>query len=202
MKLQLLTLLLPVVLTSSAQSLSHTGTFSLGTRNTLSLFNHDAAAGKGIGGQFRIQASPRLNTEWYFDYITSKNGSLTYRNDYHIGWSVLLYGKNNYDFTRLFQPYFIAGHCFDYTKVSEQDNKSNNASRLSMATQAGMGTHINITSRLDASLSAQYMIHFGKDVAAKEVDNSVLIEKESHSSPEGHLLLTISMNYKFAKLWK
>jgi len=36
------------------------GTVSLGTRNTFSVFNDDEAAGKGIGGQFRIQATKRI----------------------------------------------------------------------------------------------------------------------------------------------
>jgi hypothetical protein len=181
---------------------SYVGTFSLGTRNTLSSFNHDRNTGAGIGGQFRIQPGRRLNTEWYFDFITSKNGQLTYRNDYHIGWSVMLYGKNNYDHSRLLQPYFIAGHCFDHSKVTERENKANQVSRLSMATQAGLGTHINISSRLDCSLSSQYMLHFGKDIGVETDGTDVIIQKETNSSPEGHLLLTISFNYKFFRLWK
>jgi hypothetical protein len=177
------------------------GTFSLGTRNTVSMFNDDAAIGKGIGGQFRIRFSNRVNTEWYFDYITSKNGSYTYRNDYHIGWSVMLYSKNNYASDRLLQPYLIAGHCFDYSKVTEQNVKSNFADRLSMATQAGIGTHINITPKLDCSFSGQYMIHFGKDIATSVKGDEVIIEKKNFSTPDGHLLFTISFNYKFFHLW-
>ncbi|HWR32714.1 MAG TPA: hypothetical protein VN451_04285 [Chitinophagaceae bacterium] len=184
---------------SGKQNLS--GTFSLGSRNTLSMFSDDDAIGKGIGGQFRIQIAPKINTEWYFDYITSKNGSLTYRNDYHIGWSVLLYSKNNYRFDRLLQPYLIAGHCFDYSKVTQQNIKSNSANRLSMATQAGIGTHINITQKLDCSLSGQYMIHFGKDIETTAIGDVVVIEKKNFSGPDGHLLFTISFNYKFFRLW-
>jgi hypothetical protein len=180
---------------------SHIGEFSLGTRNTLSLFNHDAGTGTGIGGQFRLQPGKRLNTEWYFDYISSENGSISTRNDYHIGWSVMLYGKNNYAFSKLLQPYFIVGHCFDYSKVMEKNNKQNYAHRLSMATQAGIGTHINITSKLDCSLSGQYMLHFGKDISVETSGTDIIITKESHSSPEGHLLFTISFNYKFFHLW-
>jgi hypothetical protein len=183
----------------SAQNIS--GTFSLGTRNTISMFNDDDAIGKGIGGQFRIQLGKRINTEWYFDYITSKNGSLTYRNDYHIGWSIMLYPKNNYQFDRLLQPYLIAGHCFDYSKVTEQNNKSNSANRLSMATQTGLGTHINITRKLDCSLSGQYMLHFGKDIETIIDGDVVIIEKKKFSKPDGHLLYTLSFNYKFFRLW-
>ena len=177
------------------------GTFSLGTRNTVSMFNDDDAIGKGIGGQFRIQLSKRINTEWYFDYITSKNGSYTYRNDYHIGWSVMLYTKNNYAFDHLLQPYLIAGHCFDYSKVTEQNVKSNFGDRLSMATQAGIGTHINITQKLDCSLSGQYMLHFGKDIQTTINGNEVIIEKKNFSTPDGHLLFSLSFNYKFFHLW-
>jgi len=177
------------------------GTFSLGTRNTISLFNDDNATGKGIGGQLRLRLSNRLNSEWYFDYITSKSGSYTYRNDYHIGWSILFYPGNFYS-DHLLQPYLIAGHCFDYSKVAEQNNKANSASRPSMATQAGLGTHINITPQLDCSLSGQYMLHFGKDIETTIDGGEVIIEKKDFSGPDGHLLFTISFNYKFFHLWK
>ena len=207
MRQVLLFFLMGLSFTLSAQeaknkTLSHIGEFSLGTRNTFSFFNHDHGMGAGIGGQFRLQVGKRLNTEWYFDYITSKNGEVSYRNDYHIGWSVMLYLKNNYDFTKLFQPYFIAGHCFDYSKVIEKKNKLNYADRLSMATQAGAGTHINITPKFDCSLSFQYMLHFGKHIEVDTEGNAVVIEKKSHSSPEGHLLFTIGFHYKFFYLWR
>ena len=180
---------------------SFAGTFSLGTRSTVSMFNDDNAIGKGIGGQFRVQFKKRLNTEWYFDYITSKNGAYTFRNDYHIGWSLMLYAKNNYDFSRLLQPYFIAGHCFDLSKVAEQNNNTNKAQRLSMAAQAGMGTHINITQKLDCSLSGQYMLHFGKDIETTIKGEEVIIEKKNFSQPDGHLLFCISFNYKLFHIW-
>jgi len=138
------------------------GLFSLGTRNTISMFNDDHAVGKGIGGQFRIQFSDHINTEWHSDYITSKDRHYTFRSDYHIGWSVMYYPGKNIFFEKLLQPYFIAGHCFDYSIVRGQANENNFADRLSMATQAGIGTHLNITRQFDCSLSAQYMLHFGK----------------------------------------
>lgn len=185
---------------SQQQAQKNAGMFSLGTRNTLSAFNHDEAIGKGIGGQARLQLSKRINSEWYFDYITSKT-NLTARNDYHIGWSLLFYLKNNYDFTRLLQPYLIAGHCFDNTKVFEKANKQNNASRLSMATQAGLGTHVNITPKFDCSLSTQYMLHFGKDIDADTNDGKVLIQKSTNTEMDGHLLFTLSVNYKLKNLW-
>lgn len=178
------------------------GTLSLGTRNTLSLFNEDGALGKGIGGQFRLQLKKQMNTEWYFDYITSKDGNRTFRNDYHIGWSVMLYSKNNNSFDRLLQPYLIVGHCFDLSKVTAQQDRSNSVSRLSMATQAGLGTHLNITQRLDLSLSGQYMLHFGKDIHTETgKDGEIIIEKQNFSHADGHLLFTLSVNYKFFHLW-
>jgi hypothetical protein len=177
------------------------GLFSLGTRNTFSMFNDDNAIGKGIGGQFRIQFSDRINTEWYADYITSKDRSYTARTDYHIGWSVMYYPGKNIQFEKLFQPYLIAGHCFDYSLVREQVNENNSANRLSMATQAGIGIHINVTKQFDCSLSGQYMLHFGKEIETSITNEAVSIEKKDFSSPEGHLLLTLSFNYKFGKLW-
>ncbi len=197
--------LLPASFDLSAQNYtndeSFAGTLSLGTRNTVSMFNDDNAIGKGVGGQFRIQLNNRINTEWYFDYITSKKDSYTYRNDYHIGWSVMLYSKYNNQFDRLLQPYIIAGHCFDYSKVTEQNAKNNFADRLSMATQAGVGAHINITQKLDCSLSGQYMLHFGKDIETVIKGDEVIIEKQNFSHADGHLLFSLSFNYKFFHLW-
>jgi hypothetical protein len=198
-------LLLATVLVSAQQkfsSSSSVGVFSLGTRNTLSLFSDDDAAGKGIGGQFRIQLAKRLNSEWFLDYITSRNASLTVRNDYHIGWSLLYYWQNHPGFDRLLEPYLIAGHCFDYSKLSEQNNRFNSADRLSMATQAGVGTHFNISPQFDCSLSGQYMVHFGKELTATTNGQEIVIEKKQYSGVHGHLLLTVSFNYKLFHLWK
>lgn len=179
------------------------GTFSLGTRNTVSMFNEDEAIGKGIGGQFRIRLGNKLNSEWYFDYISSKNGSLTYRNDYHIGWSLMFYMGNNFYDDRVFQPYFIVGHCFDKSQVTDQQDKTNRAERLSMATQAGAGTHINITPRFDCSLSAQYMLHFGKDIETSvDEEGGLVIQRTDFTHVDGHMLFTISFNYKLFHLWK
>ncbi|HMD00543.1 MAG TPA: hypothetical protein VKH37_10330, partial [Ferruginibacter sp.] len=103
--------------------------------------------------------------------------------------------------TKLFQPYLLVGHCFDYSKVAEQGNASNSASRWSMAAQGGLGTHINITSRFDLSLATQYMLHFGKEINVNNEDSKILIEREKYSTPDGHLLVSVSANYKLFHLW-
>lgn len=185
----------------SSDDESYAGTVSVGTRNTFSMFNHDAGIGVGIGGQSRVQLSDHVNTEWFFDYITSKNKTYTNRNDYHFGWSVMYYPGATVDFSNLLQPYILAGHCFDYSKVSEQKNKANNASRWTMATQAGLGTHINISKALDCSVSSQYMLHFGKEIHVSTEKDVVMIEKENYSGPDGHLLLSVTFNYKLVDLW-
>ncbi|TAH42663.1 MAG: hypothetical protein EYC69_05345 [Bacteroidetes bacterium] len=182
---------------------SGSGTFSLGTRNALSLFNDipGEKPGIGIGGQTRVQFSDRINTEWYLDYLTSTIGTLGIRNDYHIGWSMMYYFNKDKGFENFLKPYLIAGHCFDKTEVFERNKKSGGKSRLSMATQAGLGNHFNITSQLDFSISAQYMLHFGKELYAYEQEGKFIIKEASHSKPGGHLLTVFSINYKFAKLW-
>ncbi|HEY0354683.1 MAG TPA: hypothetical protein VGC29_00685 [Flavisolibacter sp.] len=205
MKISFTCILLGFALITSAQQSSSKstlpGTFSLGTRNTISAFNDDESIGKGIGGQFRLQLLNRLGSEWYFDYITSRNGELTYRNDYHIGWSVLYYPGKTIDFSKLLQPYIIIGHCFDYTKVADQKNSKNFAEGLSMATQAGVGNHFNITQKLDCSLSGQYMFHLGKEITTNTTGGEVSFEKKPFSQLHGHLLFTISFNYKFVDLF-
>ncbi|HNP47754.1 MAG TPA: hypothetical protein PKL85_02910 [Bacteroidia bacterium] len=179
------------------------GTFSLGTRNTYSMFNDipEETHGLGVGGQYRIQFSDHFNTEWYFDYITSSIFNRAIRNDYHIGWSVMYYPGKRVDFSGLLQPYFILGHCFDYTKVFYKNDRSYYSDRASLATQGGLGTHINITRSLDISTSVQYMMHFGKEIEVSEEEGVLHLERNKYSSPDGHLLATVSVNFKFGKLW-
>ena len=70
-----------------------------------------------------------------------------------------------------------------------------------MATQAGAGTHFNINPRFDCSLAAQYMLHFGKEIETNITSEVVTIERKNFSTPDGHLLFTLSFNYKFGDLW-
>ena len=185
---------------ASARELN-TGNFSLGTRNTISSFNYDAAIGIGIGGQARFQFSDKLNSEWYADYIPSET-KIARREDYHIGWSLMFYPGNYVQFDRLLQPYLIAGHCFDYSIVSQHGQRSNSADRFSSATQAGIGTHFNITKRFDCSVSAQYMLHFGKEIEIeKGIGDAMDIHRSESVKPDGHLLITVSFNYKFVNFW-
>lgn len=177
------------------------GLFSLGTRNTFSVFSEDKAPGIGIGGQFRLQFSDRINTEWYFDYITARPGADVFRNDYHIGWSVMYYLQDNKNYNKLLTPYLVAGHCFDYVLMAGRDDRANFADRYSMATQAGAGLHLNITPRFDATLTGQYMIHFGKEIEVNSTPERVSFKKKDYSAPDGHWLVTLSFNYKFADLW-
>ncbi len=180
------------------------GWFSVGTRNTFSLFNDikNESNGIGLGGQFRIQLNDHFNTEWFADYLTSEIGVGAERNDYHIGWSVMYYiGKDVY-FNKTLQPYILLGHCFDDTHVFIVDHPEIKENRLSMATQAGVGTHINITDRLDISLSGQYMVHFGKELNVVYKEGEYVIEKANRTSTGGHLLIGLSANFKFGKLWK
>ena len=83
----------------------------------------------------------------------------------------------------------------------EQGNRSNYADRWTMATQAGIGTHFNITNRFDCSLSAQYMLHFGKEIETSGQKGNLIIEKQNHSAPDGHLLVSLSFNYKLFHLF-
>ncbi|MEX1188714.1 MAG: outer membrane beta-barrel protein [Bacteroidia bacterium] len=179
---------------------------SLGVRSTVSLFNHgsDDDAGYGAGGQIRIRLTDRINTEWFADFLTSRSSNLGFRNDAHIGWSVMYYLKDTEQFTRKFTPYLIAGHCFDYTKVEAfvdpdiqfVQAQQTEASRWSSAVQAGLGSHYNLTPRLDVSLSAQYMMHFGNHIHIEGDLPVPYVVEEDHSGVEGHLLVSLSMNIK------
>ena len=177
------------------------GTFSLGTRTTLSAFNghENESTGFGVGGQFRLQFANQVNSDWFFDYISSDIGDYAKRTDYHIGWSVLFYPTKNP--RSIVRPYLLAGHCFDYTKIQENRNWSNSASRFSSAVQGGVGTHFNLTERLDLSLVAQYMLHLGKELDAHQHNGHVEFHSEQHTNFEGHMLFHLGINYKIADLW-
>ncbi len=176
------------------------GIVSVGMRSTLSSFNdgHNEPYSIGLGGQFRVQASDRVNTEWFFDYLPTSNG-IERRLDFHIGWSVMYYVLENP--VPKVRPYVMAGHCFDLTHRSEIGNSTNSMERWSSAVQAGLGTHFRLSDRLDLSLSSQYMIHLGTHVHSEYDGTQLHFEKESGGSAEGHLLTTVSLNYKIGDLW-
>lgn len=181
---------------------NYSGMFSLGVRTTISAFNEGQSNnnGLGVGGQFRLQASNMVNTEWFFDYITSPIEDVGTRVDYHIGWSVMCYVTKKPN--AIIRPYVIAGHCFDHSELKETRNPSNSASRGSSAVQAGAGFHLNLSERMDISFTTQYMVHLGNDIHGHVHSNGELeFEKHKGSLLEGHLLFNVGINYKIADLW-
>ena len=188
---------------SQEKTLSNTGMFSLGVRSTLSAFNdiEEESLGSGFGGQFRIQLAERVNTEWFADYFNSTIGDYGRRTDYHIGWSVMYYVLKPEPSQRL-KPYVLAGHCFDYTRVQGNALASEVGDRWSSAVQAGIGTHYQFSPRFDVSLTTQYMMHLGKHLHFHESNSGELhIHESTGNGLEGHLLFTLSFNYKLFNLW-
>lgn len=186
--------------TSSAQS-DAAGWFSLGARSTISMFDHDGV-GLGTGGQFRIQFSEKINTDWFADYISINVDDKVRSEYFHIGWSVIFYPLNIKKETVKWHPYIVAGHCFDYNKKTVIAQNLISKDRWGSAVQAGLGTHYNLTPRCDVSLTSQYMIHLTNELEVETEDNVVSIVKHNSNSLEGHLLTTISVNYKIAHLWR
>ncbi len=203
-KILFLALFVPLLSKSQEPLDKESGYFQLGVRNVVSGFSDDGAYGFGYGGQFRIRVLSRLNTDWYADYITTDIAGIAKREDLHIGWSVLAYPFNNETTKGKFTPYILAGHCFDYTKVSKNSD-GYFQEKWSSAVQAGLGAHYTINDRTDISLTAQYMMHLGKDIHAEvfEMDGNkeVLIEKHDVSGIEGHLLMNISLNVRLFDMW-
>lgn len=184
------------------------GQLSLGMRTTTSVFGHDDVPGLGVGGQFRVQILKYINTEWFADYIAMDLKSAGTRNNAHIGWSVMFYPKQ---FGRVI-PYVIAGHCFDYAKVTPlstpyQDRSADVVSRWSSAVQGGLGTHVFLTDRFNMTFSAQYMMHLGNhlEYELEETTSGYYLNTNPTSEPEArlesHLLLTFSLNYRIADFW-
>jgi hypothetical protein len=190
---------------SQSQDINTTKWFSLGLRNSVSTFDHDGT-GLGTGGQFRIQLGERVNTDWYADYITISSND-QFRSEYvHIGWSVLFYPLKDQMYPRLLQPYILAGHCFDYNKKTLIEDESISKDRWGSAVQAGLGTHFNISERFDVSATVQYMVHLTKEIELEQLHEHEphSAEPEGHQGPtyEGHMLASISLNYKIFRLWK
>ena len=208
----LLIVLLIVVEVSIAQdslSKKESGKLMLGMRSTMSAFNDDGATGMGVGGQFRIRFGSRLNSDWFLDYITTDIKGLAKRTDYHIGWSVLYYPFNAEINKGKFTPYILAGHCFDWTEVVKNGTyESFNApqKRFSSAIQSGLGAHYNLSDNVDVSLTAQYMLHLGKDINTSVFDNEITGKKDIMITKEdigleGHLLINLSLNVYLIDLW-
>lgn len=176
------------------------GWFSLGGRSTVSAFDHDGW-GLGTGGQFRILLSNRVNTDWFADYISINVQDKIRSEYYHIGWSVLFYPFSSLQYPKVIQPYILAGHCFDYNKKTILSSGAS-LDRWGSAVQAGLGTHFNLTKRFDVSLTCQYMIHLTGELESDIHGNNISIVKENKSTFEGHLLTTVSVNYKLFHLWR
>ena len=111
-----------------------------------------------------------------------------------------------------FTPYVIAGHCFDFARVTPLstqyiDRSSDVITRWSSAIQAGLGSHLFLNDRFDVSMSAQYMLHLGNhlDYEIQETTTGSYLETGAgdHQAAglEGHILLTFSLNYRIADLW-
>lgn len=180
------------------------GNFSLGMRNTISFFNDGdpKSIGTGVGGHFRLQLVDRVNTEWYADIFMSNIRNIAYRTDYHIGWSVMYYLIDPMAFHRKLTPYVVAGHCFDETVIKITGENGSSGKRFSSEVQAGIGCHYNITPRFDISVTTQYGFHLGRELDIMEhPDGSLTIEKEKNAGWQGHLMISISANYKIFKLW-
>lgn len=202
-------LLITITVNSQAQD-KNGGSFSLGVRSTVSTFSHEGF-GLGTGGQFRIQLNERVNSDWFADYITINNPNGVRSEYYHIGWSILFYPFKEKSFPKLVQPYIVAGHCFDYNKKTLISTPTISEDRWGSAVQAGVGTHLNLTKRFDISLTTQYMIHLTNELEVLETGTTdghnhsyktvTEIKAHNHSGLEGHLLATISLNYKIGKLW-
>lgn len=187
-------------LSGDVTPLNSRGWVSLGMRSTVSAFSHDGS-GVGTGGQFRVQLSERANTDWFADYISVSKNNI--RSEYyHVGWSVLFYPFSNMaPPVSKFQPYILAGHCFDYNKKTVMDRTEISKGRWGSAVQTGLGVHYHVSPRFDISLTTQYMIHLTKEVEVEFDGDHYHIEKQNDRGLEGHLLTTISVNYKIFKLW-
>lgn len=178
------------------------GSIGLGLRTTGNYFLDNNLAGLGAGGQFKVGFSPRVNTEWFFDYIQSSGPNESFRRDYHIGWSVQ-FAMNKAGFGRQrITPYLLGGQCFDLTEVGFTGyNKS--PLIFSAAAQVGAGISTFVLPRVELNLQTQYMVHLSKDIHLEEepVAGAANYHIDQGLNFQGHLLLNASMNFYFLQLW-
>jgi hypothetical protein len=199
-KLKLTLLFISLLSLSFSQAENKSGEFGLGIRTTLSLFDNteNSLPATGFGGCFKIRLNNRLNTDWFADYIYGTSMYVN-RTDYHIGWSVMYYLSKDQE--KLFQPFAVAGHCFDLSHLSDKFNAENQAKRWSSAVQAGFGVQGQLSDRLSVFFQSQYMIHLGSHLVAEMDGNQLIFETHHGSSLEGHLLTSFTINYQIGKLW-
>lgn len=177
------------------------GSLSLGLRTTISAFSDDGI-GLGTGGQFRIRLADRINTDWFADYISITQDKVVQSKYAHIGWSVLFYPLKPKSFpTQRLQPFILAGHCFDYNEKKVILQPSIQAHRWGSAVQAGLGSHVWFSKRCDFTIKIQYMMHLTNELEVLKQDGTYSILSHKTNALEGHLLTTLSINYKLINLW-
>lgn len=180
-------------------SLTSAGQLSVGVRSSWGLvYEHDwNRMSFGSGGQFRLRFSDKVNSDWFFDFLQGDLDDIGRRTDIHIGWCVLYYPINKQG---TWQPYLLAGHCFEFLKMSENGNTDNFANRKSASIQAGAGVQLHLSKRADISFVAQYMMHFGTNIDVVST-NPLVFEKPGGIALQDHVLLHFSLNYVIADLW-
>jgi hypothetical protein len=177
------------------------GSFGLGVRTTGNYFLDNDMAGLGAGGQFKVGFGPRVNTEWFLDYIQSNGQDDAFRRDYHIGWSVQFALREAGFGSKGLTPYLLGGQCFDLTEVG-YTGVLKSPLIFSAAAQVGAGLSTFLQPRLELNLQTQYMVHLSKDVhVANTPDEGKHYHIERGLNFKGHLLLNASLNFYFLQLW-
>lgn len=177
------------------------GRFGFGVRNSVNYFTGNSSLGLGAGGQFKIAFSPKVNSEFFLDYISSNVHDYAWRKDYHIGWAVQF--ALGGEFGQGIRPYVMGGQCFDLTRAGIPFREEVGPV-FSAAVQLGGGASYFISPNFEMNLQLQYMAHLTKEVEIIAPEEGVLpsveIEKGAHF--DGHLLTTLSFNFYFLSLWK
>jgi len=187
----------------------YTGFLSMGARNCISVFstNGKSFVGVGAGGQFGLRIAKNFNSHWFADWIVSNIDNLAQRVDFHSGFSMM---------PEVFAPrigkihislFPLAGICIDYTKFSITSGKNissgpGSVDRYSFAVQAGLGTTVPVSKRLDFSIEAHYMVHIGTDVDIEMNGSDEQLIRKQGTNLEGHFVLALSMDFKLFRLWQ
>lgn len=163
-----------------------------------SIINENGFPPIGTGAHGRIQLSNHLVYEGFFDFISYSN-DYSRRNDIRFGPNLLIYFRKK--IVPIFQPYLTVGTTVGCDFYFDLSNRKNKRKSWFYGAQIGLGTHFNLTPRVDISLTCQYLISFSRNIETNTTNEVVEYVKAKGYSPRNQLTTVLSINYRIFDLW-
>jgi len=163
-----------------------------------SVINEKGFPPTGTGAHGRIQLSDRFVYEGFFDFISYSN-DLSRINDVRFGPNLLIYiRKNTFP---IFQPYITVGTTIGRNFYFDLSNRKNKETSWFYGAQIGLGTHFNLTPRVDISLTCQYFISYSRKIETTSTNQKTEYMKSKGYSEKNQITTVLSINYRIFDLW-